>query len=353
MDKNTAIENEKTTTTTTKRPYHRRSKEEIEAEKKAKAERAAAGAAKKNLGTEPDVSAVVDAVEGEPAPKKVTGKKAAPANPGSKIDRSVFGTWSDERYPEMSDLPMINAVLNIEIELLSKSLGMTPSNPEALKYVAKKDDEQDPYGDEGPTERAVTIWPKAKFIPNELNGAFTLVNEPKCVQVDMDETIELPFIYDYQIRGMFKDSCGLLSRAKNNNSSALTAYKKWVDGNIFVAPRKIAWQMPASFQDDMGEIVNTYDENGRLNTLARALRTGGPNGPNNAISISEVVPPHSRLRFQVLLTDPKIIPTIAEWFDYGMVHGLGQWRNSGIGIFRWRMLDENWEPFQVSAGDEE
>ena len=42
-------------------------------------------------------------------------------------------------------------------------------------------------------------------------------------------------IYDYQIKGFFKGSCGLLrEKGGKDPSSKLTAYKKKIDGKIFV-----------------------------------------------------------------------------------------------------------------------
>ena len=58
-----------------------------------------------------------------------------------------------------------------------------------------------------------------------------------------------PILYDYQIKGFFKDSCGMLGRIGGkteigkkkavNESGKLTAYKKVIDGLIFIQPRMI------------------------------------------------------------------------------------------------------------------
>ena len=42
-----------------------------------------------------------------------------------------------------------------------------------------------------------------------------------------------PFVYDYQVKGMFKDSCGMLRKVKGSESSKIKAYKKEIDGLIF------------------------------------------------------------------------------------------------------------------------
>jgi hypothetical protein len=276
----------------------------------------------------------------------VTSDPAESEEEKPKSKKSSSGGWSNERIKDVRDLSIFKETMKVEIQLLSGSLGMAPSNPELLKYTAREDDELDIYGD-GNNERAVTIWPKARFIETGTEGVWQLVNEPDCPVVDEEEANILPFIFNYQIRGMFKDSAGLLSRAKNNLSADLKAYKKWIDGNIMVSPRKIAWNMPDLYIDENTGIQRpTYDENGHLNTMARPLRTSGPTGERSAIGISEVVPPYSSIRFEILMTNKALKPVITEWLDYGLVHGLGQWRNSGIGIFRWRELDENWEPIE-------
>jgi len=58
-----------------------------------------------------------------------------------------------------------------------------------------------------------------------------------------------PILYDYQVKGFFKDACGMLGRIGGktetgkkravNESGKLTAYKKIIDGLIFVSPRQI------------------------------------------------------------------------------------------------------------------
>lgn len=257
---------------------------------------------------------------------------------------SNLGVWSNERYQSVAELPVIKDRMKIEIQLKSPALGMSPSDPDALKYVAKKADEMD-INDGTTEERTTTIWPKAKFIKDKFDGHWILVNEPNCPQAgEDDEVFTLPFIYDYQIRGMYKDSCGLLSRSKNNQSADLKSYKKRIDGNIFVVERKIPFNMPDSYTDDAGKEKSTYTELGGLQTMSRPLRISGPSGERSAISTSEIVPPESTIKFEVLLTDPKLRSVVVEWLDYGLLHGIGQWRNSGIGIYRWRELDENWEP---------
>ena len=48
-----------------------------------------------------------------------------------------------------------------------------------------------------------------------------------------------PFLYDYQIKGFFKDTCGGLRKVKSTESSKIKAFKKEIDKLIFVEPRCI------------------------------------------------------------------------------------------------------------------
>lgn len=43
-----------------------------------------------------------------------------------------------------------------------------------------------------------------------------------------------PFLWDYQVKGFFKDACGVLKKVSGTASSKIKAYKKEIDGLIFV-----------------------------------------------------------------------------------------------------------------------
>jgi hypothetical protein len=128
-----------------------------------------------------------------------------------------------------------------------------------------------------------------------------------------------PFLYDYQIKGFFKDACSCLARVPNTKSSKLKAYRKVIDGTIFIAPRKI-------FIQTKGEIGDCQ----------RPLRASGPQGERVALAHSETVPAGSRVEFVVELLDDNQWPVVKEWLDYGRLRGIGQWRNSGKGRFTYK-----------------
>ena len=249
--------------------------------------------------------------------------------------------------------------MNVEIELLRDALGMMPSDPDILSnFIASKapdalsrSEEIEIYGKEETERKQTTIWPIANFVYDKEHDIFIdkgdvyTDKEIKCLPNDDPSVQKLYFIYDYQIKGMFKDSCGMLNRAKDSNlSSGLKAYKKVIDGGIYVFPRHIGFFINDQYVDEFGNIQNTYDETGRLKVFQRAFRTSGPQGDRTALASSEVIPAGSRIKFTIGVTSKSFMRYVKEWLDYGCIRGIGQWRNSGTGIFRWRMLNENWEP---------
>ena len=62
-------------------------------------------------------------------------------------------------------------------------------------------------------------------------------------------------------------------------------------------------------------------------------------GERVALAHSETVPAGTRMEFEVLYMDIEALDGIIEWLDYGVEHGLGQWRNSGHGRFVYAAYD--------------
>jgi hypothetical protein len=140
-----------------------------------------------------------------------------------------------------------------------------------------------------------------------------------------------PFWWDYQIKGFFKDACGMLKRCPDTKSAKLTAYKKVIDGLVFISERKIPFQMT-------GEIDNCQ----------RPLRAQTAQGERIAIAHSETVPAGTVMEFEIVCFEMKPVKIgkeqvkledfIVEWLNYGKFRGLGQWRNSGKGSFTWERV---------------
>lgn len=128
-----------------------------------------------------------------------------------------------------------------------------------------------------------------------------------------------PILYDYVIKGFFKDAAGMLRRVKSSKSAKVTAYKKIIDGLIFVFPRQIPLILP--------------DDNS-LGLIERPLRAQTAQGERVALARSDAAPAGTTITFKLNILDPAVdLDLLTEWLDYGQLRGLGQWRNSGMGRF--------------------
>lgn len=130
---------------------------------------------------------------------------------------------------------------------------------------------------------------------------------------------DVPHLWDYQIKGFFKDACSCLARVPGTKSASLKAYRKIIDGTIFVSPRKIPIQ-----------------GKGKLGDCQRPLRASGPQGERVALAHSETAPAGCKIEFVIDLLDGAKWPVVQEWLDYGELRGIGQWRNSGKGRFTYK-----------------
>lgn len=131
-------------------------------------------------------------------------------------------------------------------------------------------------------------------------------------------------VRDYQIKGFFKDACSSLRRVPGTRSSKLTAFKKVIDGTVFVEQRKIPFKLP---------------DGAECGRCERPLRASSASGERVALAASETVPAGTVLEFSVLVMNPKDAETVREWLDYGRLRGLFQWRNSGKGRFEWEEVE--------------
>lgn len=192
----------------------------------------------------------------------------------------------------------------IEIEFIEEVLGTASANPDIHgEYIASKapdapsrEEEVAALGADEVERKAMTVFPRE-------DGK--------------------PFVWDYQFKGLFKDACGLLRRADNSLSKKLKAYKKEIDGLVFVSPRKVMLELP---------------EGGEIGECQRPLRASTAQGERVALAHSETVPEGTRCTIEVEVLRDDLWPYVEEWLDYGRLHGFGQWRNSGKGRFVWREL---------------
>lgn len=198
--------------------------------------------------------------------------------------------------------------LNVKLTFQEPLLGTLPGSEDLyMDYIATKvpedertkiEDEVAALGVDAVAEKKMTVFPK---LPD---GS--------------------PFVYDYQVRGFFKGSCGALRKISKARSAKLKAYKKEVDQLIFVYPRKIPIQL-----------------SGDMDVVSRPLRAATPQGDRVAIAASESAPAGSSIALQIICFDDNDMKIVREWLEYGMFNGLGQWRNSGMGRFTWEEVPES------------
>ena len=253
-----------------------------------------------------------DEYPGEPASVKaqhwadenISGKPAV-----RKIMR--FGLHKPQDIGEIS---MKTKILKVKITFLEPVLGTWPSNQNVARdFIASKspdaatiEDEVAALGADAVADKGMTVFPR-----NE-NGE--------------------PVLYDYQIKGFFKDSCGMLARVGGktetgkkravNESGKLSAYKKVIDGLIFPQPRMIPIKV-----------------NGKIGDCQRPLRAQTAQGERVSLANSEEIPAGSTCEFEILLMDESLENAVLEWLDYGVLRGIGQWRNSGKGRFTFDIID--------------
>ena len=134
-----------------------------------------------------------------------------------------------------------------------------------------------------------------------------------------------PALYDYMIKGHFKDACSMLRKVSGTLSSKLTAHKKEIDGLIFVNPRLITLELP---------------EGKEMGVCQRPLRAQTAKGECVALAMSESCPAGTKCKFEITCLVDKDIEIVREWLNYGELRGIGQWRNSGKGKYTWEEIKE-------------
>lgn len=192
--------------------------------------------------------------------------------------------------------------LKVRLTFLEEVLGTASADKEIYKtYIASNapdaptlKEEIEALGEDEVVEKSMTVFPKE-------NG--------------------VPIFWDYQIKGFFKDSCGMLRKVTGSASSKIKAYKKEIDGLIFVKERKI----PIVFDGEIG-------------SCQRPLRGQTAQGERIALADSETVPAGTTVEFTIQCMCDSHMNAVIEWLDYGKFRGIGQWRNSGKGKFDWKEI---------------
>ena len=205
--------------------------------------------------------------------------------------------------------------LKAKITFIEPVLGTAPKNEDIYRdFIGKKspdaasvEEEVAALGLDAVVEKGMTVFPR---------------NEEGT-----------PILWDYQVKGFFKDACAMLARIGGkdekgkkravNESSKLTAYKKIIDGLIFVSPRQIVLNFP-----------------GEVGICQRPLRAQTMQGERVALAMSEEIPAGATCEIEVVCLSDDHEAAVREWLDYGMLRGIGQWRNSGKGRFKWEEIKD-------------
>lgn len=190
--------------------------------------------------------------------------------------------------------------IKVKITFTEPILGTSPANEEIYReFIGSK------------AEDAATVEDEVAAL-----GAEAVANKGMTIFPKLDDGT--PFLYDYQIKGFFKDTCGGLRKVKGTKSEKVKAHKKEIDKLIFPEPRVI----PLLFDGEIGE-------------CQRPLRAQTAQGERVSLAISEEIPAGATCEFTVVCLCDDHEALVREWLDYGKYSGIGQWRNSGRGRFTW------------------
>ena len=195
------------------------------------------------------------------------------------------------------------ANMKVKITLLEDMLGTAPNNKEIYTdYLASK-------------------APEGKNVKDEIDS----IEEPDGIEEMRQMTVfhrnpetDQPIIFDYLVKGFFKNACSAMREVPKSESSKIKAYKKKIDNLVFVAPRMI-----------------DIDMAGEMTICERPLRAQTAQGERVALSCSESIPAGSTMEIEITTLTDDLMNTVIEWLDYGKLNGLGQWHNSGKGRFSW------------------
>lgn len=165
------------------------------------------------------------------------------------------------------------------------------------------------------------------------------MSEEEIAAVPLQETIEKAstvfpkddhglFMWDYQLKGMFKEVLTALIELGDLKTVSKWAIKGAVDNFVFVEPRR------CYLKKADGTVYQKPD-----GSLQRPLRADTMQGPRIALARSEQLNPGAVLEFTVKLltgTNEKskkmlTAENLKDGLTYGAMRGFGQWRSGGFG----------------------
>ena len=209
--------------------------------------------------------------------------------------------------------------IHVKLKFIQPILGTASADPAIHeRFIASKapdapslKEEVDALGTEAVEERGTTVFPK----DGEGN----------------------PFLWNYMLKGFMKDACGSMRRATGSESKKLKAYKQEIDRCVFCNPRRVALSVPD------GEPIRV---------MQRPLRAETMQGPRVALAASEMLPAGTTCEFDIVLLNHDLEKYVVEWFSYGQLRGIGQWRNADWGTFVCCLTDDDGKVIFENMGGE-
>ena len=197
--------------------------------------------------------------------------------------------------------------MKVKIELLEDMLGTACQNKEVHEeFIASKSKDADKMREELESLPADELMEKA-------------------VTVFHRDADGMPILFDYQFKGFIKEAVGiLLEIGDKENKVGKTKLSKWtykriVDNFVFVTPR----------------IIRLAPVSG---ICTRPLRADTMKGERVSLASSEFISAGVKFGVEIKTLTPALDDLMMKCLDYGALKGLGQWRNSGKGRFKWEKV---------------
>lgn len=164
--------------------------------------------------------------------------------------------------------------------------------------------------------------PDAKTLSEELEDVGLSDVVEKGTTVFLSNKDGYPYLSNHVIKGFFKGSAKHIRRlpARKDKNGKTVKYES--------AKRKL-WLMHPD--KDVREMITIFQ---------RPLRASTPQGERIALASSEMLPRNTTLEFEVQLMDASHEAAVREWLDFGLYHGISQWRNADYGRFEWKEITE-------------